>query len=85
MVVEVASTGTLSGSLLEVVLDKVWVKHWEYKTRTTFKSLILKMWKSYNRFVLKITFVRIYIYNFLINIFIEKRSQSCTLVTVSLS
>jgi hypothetical protein len=38
---------TLSSSLLEVVLDKVWVKHWEYKSWITFKSLSLKMWKSY--------------------------------------
>jgi hypothetical protein len=38
-----------------------------------------------NRFVLKITFIRIYIYNFSIKIFIEKRSQSYVLVTVSLS
>jgi hypothetical protein len=30
-----------------------------------------------NRFVLKITFIRIYIYNFLIKIFIEKRNKSC--------
>jgi hypothetical protein len=36
-----------SGFLLEVVLDKFWVKHWEYKPRITFKSLSLKMWKSY--------------------------------------
>jgi hypothetical protein len=38
-----------------------------------------------NRFVLKITFIRIYIDNFSIKIFIEKISQSCALVTVPLS
>jgi hypothetical protein len=38
---------TPSGSLLEVVLDKVWIKHWEYKSWITFKPLSLKMWKSY--------------------------------------
>jgi hypothetical protein len=36
-----------SGFLLEVVLDKDWVKHWEYKSWITFMSLSLKMWKSY--------------------------------------
>ncbi len=30
-----------------------------------------------NRFVLKNTFIKIYIYHFSINIFIEIRSQSC--------
>jgi hypothetical protein len=38
-----------------------------------------------NRFVLKNTFIKIYIYHFLINIFIKTRSQSYTLETVSLS
>ena len=38
-----------------------------------------------NRFVLKNTFIKVYIYHFSINIFIEKRSQSCVLETVSLS
>jgi hypothetical protein len=38
-----------------------------------------------NRFVLKNTFIKIYIYHFLINIFIEIRSQSNALETVSLS
>ena len=37
------------------------------------------------RFVLKNTFIKVYIYHFSINIFIEKRSQSCVLETVSLS
>ncbi len=38
-----------------------------------------------NRFVLKNTFIKVYIYNFSINIFIETRSQSCIWETVSLS
>ena len=38
-----------------------------------------------NRFVLKNTFMKIYIYRFLINIFREIKSQSCVLKTVSLS
>ncbi len=38
-----------------------------------------------NRFVLKNTFIKVYIYHFLINIFIETRSQNCVLETVSLS
>jgi hypothetical protein len=38
-----------------------------------------------NRFVLKNTFIRVYIYHFSINIFTETRSQSCVLKTVSLS
>jgi hypothetical protein len=38
-----------------------------------------------NRFVLKNTFIKIYIYHFSINIFIEIRSQSYALETVSLS
>ncbi len=38
-----------------------------------------------NRFVLKITFIKVYIYHFSINNFIETRSQSCVLETVSLS
>ncbi len=37
------------------------------------------------RFVLKNTFIKVYIYHFSINIFIEIRSQSCALETVSLS
>jgi hypothetical protein len=37
------------------------------------------------RFVLKNTFIKVYIYHFLINIFIEIRSQSSVLETVSLS
>ena len=37
-----------------------------------------------NRFVLKNTFIKVYIYHFSINIFIEIRSQSCVLETVSL-
>jgi hypothetical protein len=36
--------GTPSDSLLEVVLDKVWVKHWKYKSWITFKSVSLEMW-----------------------------------------
>jgi hypothetical protein len=38
-----------------------------------------------NRFVLKNTFIEVYIYHFSINIFIETRGQSCVLETVSLS
>jgi hypothetical protein len=38
-----------------------------------------------NRFVLKNIFIKVYIYHFLINIFIETRSQSCVLETVALS
>ena len=38
-----------------------------------------------NRFVLKNTFIKVYIYRFSINIFIEIKSQSCVLETVSLS
>ena len=38
-----------------------------------------------NKFVLKNTFIKVYIYHFSINIFIETRSQSCVLETVSLS
>jgi hypothetical protein len=38
-----------------------------------------------NRFVLKYTFIKVYIYHFWINIFIEKWSQSYALETVSLS
>jgi hypothetical protein len=38
-----------------------------------------------NRFVLKNTFIKVYIYHFSINIFIETRSQSCVLETVLLS
>jgi hypothetical protein len=38
-----------------------------------------------NRFILKNTFIKIYIYHFLINIFIEIRSQSYALETVLLS
>jgi hypothetical protein len=38
-----------------------------------------------NRFVLKNIFIKIYIYHFSINIFIEIRSQSYALETVSLS
>ncbi len=37
-----------------------------------------------NRFVLKNTFIKVYVYHFSINIFIETRSQSCVLKTVSL-
>jgi hypothetical protein len=38
-----------------------------------------------NRFVLKNTFIKVYIYYFLINIFIKIRSQSYALETISLS
>jgi hypothetical protein len=65
---------TPSGALLEVVLDNIWVKHWEYKSWIAFKSLSLR-WKCknhINRFVLKISFTKIYIYNFPVNIFIKK-------------
>ncbi len=42
--------------------------------------------KNYmNRFVLKDTFVKVYIYHFSINIFIEIRRKSCVLETVSQS
>jgi len=36
-------------SILEkkVVLDKVWVKHWKYKSLITFKVLSFKIQKSY--------------------------------------
>jgi hypothetical protein len=34
---------TPSVSDLEVILDKVWMKHWEYKSSITFKLLILQM------------------------------------------
>jgi hypothetical protein len=44
---ELTSRSNPSDSLLEVVLDKIWVKHWEYKSWITFKLLSLKMWKSY--------------------------------------
>ena len=72
----------------EVVLDKIWVKHWEYKLSRTFKLLSLQMWKLYdnmNRFVLKNTFIKVYVYHFSINIFLKIRGQSCVLETVSLS
>jgi hypothetical protein len=36
---------TPSGLVNEVVLDMIWVKHWEYKSWITFKSLSLEMWK----------------------------------------
>jgi hypothetical protein len=36
-------------------------------------------------YVLKTIIIKVYIYNFPINIFIEKRSQSCVLENVSLS
>ena len=38
-----------------------------------------------NKFVLKNTFMKVYIYYFLINIFVEIRNQNCVLETVSLS
>ncbi len=38
-----------------------------------------------NRFDLKNTFIKIYIYHFLINFFIETKSQSYVLETVPLS
>ena len=72
----------------EVVLDKIWIKHWEYKSSITFKLLSLQMWKLYdnmNRFVLKNTFIKVYVYHFSINIFLKIRGQSCVLETVSLS
>jgi hypothetical protein len=37
---------TPSVSNLEVVLDKVWIKYWEYKSSITFKLLSLQMYKS---------------------------------------
>jgi hypothetical protein len=33
--------------VLDDVLDKVWVKHWEYKLLITSKLLSLEIWKSY--------------------------------------
>jgi hypothetical protein len=36
---------TPSGLVNEVVLDMIWVKHWEYKSWITCKSLSLEMWK----------------------------------------
>jgi hypothetical protein len=36
-----------SGLVNEVVLDMIWVKHWEYKSLITFKLLSLEMWKLY--------------------------------------
>jgi hypothetical protein len=38
---------TPSGLVKEYVLDKIWVKHWEYKSWITFKLLSLEMWKLY--------------------------------------
>ena len=37
-----------------------------------------------NRFALKNTFIKVYIYNFFLIIFIKIRGQSCVLETVSL-
>jgi len=37
-----------------------------------------------NLFVIKNTFIKVYIYHFLINIFIEIRSQNCILETMTL-
>jgi hypothetical protein len=34
---------TPSVSDLKVILDKVWVKHWKYKSSITFKLLSLQM------------------------------------------
>jgi hypothetical protein len=53
----------------EVILEKFWVKYWEYKWWITLKSLSLEMWKSYQKICFEIIFIKIYIYNFLINIF----------------
>jgi hypothetical protein len=39
---------TPSGLVNEVVLDMIWVKHWEYKSLITFKSLSLEMWKLHD-------------------------------------
>jgi hypothetical protein len=36
---------TPSGLVKEDVLDKIWVKHWEYKSWITFNLLSLEMWK----------------------------------------
>jgi hypothetical protein len=38
---------TPSGLVKEDVLDKIWVKHWEYKSWITSKLLSLEMWKLY--------------------------------------
>jgi hypothetical protein len=35
--------GTRFVSDLEVVLDNVWIKHWEYKSSITFKLLMLQI------------------------------------------
>jgi hypothetical protein len=35
---------TPSGLVKEDVLDKIWVKHWKYKSWITFKLLSLEMW-----------------------------------------
>ena len=48
-------------SILEknVILDKIWVKHWEHKSWIIFKLLSFKIQKKYmNRFVLKNTFIK---------------------------
>ena len=62
-----------------VVWDKIWVKPWKYKSWITLKLLSLKMWKLYNyRFVLKNTFIKIYIYHFSTNIFYKNKwSKLC--------
>ena len=62
-----------------------WVKHWEYKLSITFKLCVCKCEDYMNRFILKNTFIKVYLYHFLINIFIKPRRQSCVLETVSLS
>jgi hypothetical protein len=69
----------------QVVLNKVWVKHWEYKSWITFKCWVWKCENHVNRFFLKCTFIKIYIYHFPIYIFIKIKSQSYVLEIVSLS
>jgi hypothetical protein len=76
---------TPSVLVIQVILDKAQVKYWKYKSWITFKLLSLKIWKLMNRFVLKSTFIKIYICHFPINIFIKIRSQTYVLETVSLS
>ena len=66
-------------------MDNVWIKHWEYKSWITLSCWVWKSKSHINRFVLKNTFIKLYIYHFLINIFIKTRSQSNTLETVLLS
>ena len=60
---------------LDDVLDKIWVKYWEYKSWITFKLLNLKSGNYMNRFVLRNTFIKIYIYHFSTNLFIKNKQS----------